>query len=374
MMISDSYEDLLARAQSKLVQGDYVGALEGYRRLSERLSGLKPELLDRRPALRNFLVFSLARQADIHHWRGEFEPAMQLHERLIDVSPADRDRWQQAIALIRIDMGQVEAGLDELRAQAVAHSDSLLWLTIGRECDALGRRDEAEESLRRAVQLAANPDNKREAYLSLFDFYRTQERIDEALTAWEQAWAGQPPAYVFPLYQMMSETGSLERAYEYLRQEKNPLRKGFYQGVFADREGKHEEAIKHWKRVAKMSPLQFNDGHDAWAEAALRTDQPAEEVTAVLRSVGQGGGLSVHGIVLQAIAEARAGHADRAGQALEMACNVGMQSRPREEKLSAAHWALFDELVPDAEIKRQVRQYFEEAPQGEGGTPSASQQ
>jgi tetratricopeptide (TPR) repeat protein len=359
MSVPDSYEDIAARAQASLTRGDYAVALEGYERLSKRLSGLSPVVLKRRPALHDLLVLSLIRQANIHHWRSEFEPALQLYQQLIDLAPEGRDDWQVSMALARIDMGQAEAGLDELRALAVARPDSLLWQTIGTECDALGRPDEAEESLRRAVQLAADAGSKREAYLSLFDFYRAQNRIDEALAAWQQAWAGQQPEYVFPLYQMMQEAGDLKRAREYLDQESNPLRKGFYQGLLAAGEGKADEAVKHWKRVAKLNPLKYDDGQDAWAEAALRTDLPAQEVIAALNAVSRAGGLSMHGIVLQAIAEARVGHADHAKETLEMARNVGLQSRPRQEKLSATHWALFDELVPDATLKSQLRDYFE---------------
>lgn len=359
MSVLDSYENIAARAQADLSRGDYPAALEGYERLSKRLSGLSPVVLKRRPALRDLLLLSLVRQANIRHWRREFESALQLYQQIMALAPESRDDWQSAMALVRIDMGQAEAGLDELRALAVARPDSLLWQTIGMECEALGRLDEAEESLRRAVQLAADAGSKREAYLSLFDFYRAQDRIDEALATWQQAWAGQQPEYVFPLYQMMLEAGNLERVREYLDQESNPLRKGFYQGSLAAGEGKPDEAAKHWKRVARMNPLKYDDGQDSWAEAALRTDLPAQEVIAALSAVSQAGGLSVHGTVLQAVAEARVGHADHARDALEMARSVGLRSRPRQEKLSATHWALFDELVPDATLKSQLRDYFE---------------
>jgi ParB family chromosome partitioning protein len=46
-------------------------------------------------------------------------------------------------------------------------------------------------------------------------------------------------------------------------------------------------------------------------------------------------------------------------EALEMARNIGLQSRPRQEKLSASHWTLLDELVSDAALKGQLRDYFE---------------
>jgi hypothetical protein len=42
-----------------------------------------------------------------------------------------------------------------------------------------------------------------------------------------------------------------------------------------------------------------------------------------------------------------------------------MRTRPREEKLSPAHWALFNELVIDDEIKEQLQPYFQSIPEEE---------
>jgi tetratricopeptide (TPR) repeat protein len=313
------------------------------------------------------LLVSLGKQAEIHHIRGEYEEAEELYQQAIEMAPETRDRWQRDLALVRIDMGQAEEGLDELRAQAIATpGDSGLWLTIGVECEALGRLDEAEENLERAARSAADPEDKTEAYLALFDFYRAQGRVEQAMAAWEQAWEDdQESDYVFPVYQMMWEAGDLERAREYLRREKNPLRKGFHQGLMAASEGEDDEAAKHWKRVAKMNPLEYDEGHEAWAEAALRVDHPPEEVIAALAAVLETGGFTSRGLILQAIAEARIGHVDHAQDVLQMARNIGMRTRPREENLSRAHWALFDELVPNDEIKGQLQPYFESGPEEE---------
>jgi tetratricopeptide (TPR) repeat protein len=375
MWVSDSYEDIYARAMSNMAQGDYESAYDSFQRLSERLSGLKPALLDRRPELRSLFLLSLTRQAEIHYIQGEFEQAMQLYQHLAEIAPESKENWERVMALTRIDMGQVEAGLDELRAQAVAHpGDHRLWLTIGLECEGLGRMEEAEENLKRAARLAPDSDDKTEAYLSLFDFYRAQGRVDEALAAWDQAWAvhDHTPDYIFPLYQMMWEIGDLKRAHEYLNQEENPLRKGFYQGILAVSEGKPDQATKHWKRVAQMDPLEFDEGHEAWAEAALRVDQPPQEVISELGGLLESGNLTPRGLILQAVAEARIGHREHAENVLEIARSMGMRSRPRQEKLPAAHWALFDELVADDEIKHQLRHYFEEDEAPDLKTPPAS--
>ena len=362
MWVSDSYEYIYALAESSLARGDIETAQANYQRLSKRLSKLKPVILERRPELRNLLVLSLAKQAKTHHTQGEFEQALEIYEQAIDISPETKDRWQRDVALVRIDMGEAEEGLDMLRAQAISHpGESELWLTIGMEADALDRLEEAEENLQRASRTASAPEDKAQAYLALFDFYREQGQIEEAMAAWDQAWESDSldSGYVFPLYQMMWEAGDLERSREYLKQEKNPLRKGFHQGLLAASDGDSDEATKQWKRVAKMNPLEYSEGHDAWAEAALRVDHSPQEVIKSLSAVMESGDFTPRGLLLQAIAEARIGHIEHAQGVLEIARNIGLRSRPRLEKLPAAHWALYDELVADEEIKNQLRLFFQ---------------
>jgi tetratricopeptide (TPR) repeat protein len=362
MWVSDSYEDIELQARTLLASGDYAGALEQYQRLSQRLAGLKPAVMERRPALRSLHVLSLAQQARIHHWQGDFEQALQIYQQLNDMAPDRGSTWRGMTALVRIDMGQTEEGLDALRAEAVASpGDPIAWLRIGVECEGLGLLEEAEANLRRAAANASTPESQLDTYLALFDFYRAQGRVVDALAVWDQAWADseEGPAYVFPLYQMMWEHGHLDQARRYLRQEENPLRKGFYQGWLAASEDQADEAARHWQRVAEMNPMDFDDGQEAWAEAALRVDIPAQEVLSVIETVLKVGGVSSRVLLLKAIAEARLGHIDDAVKTLESVRNVRLMARPRREELPESSWVLLDELVSDEELKSQLHPFFE---------------
>ena len=362
MWVSDSYEDIELQARTLLVSGDYAGALEKYERLSQRLAGLKPAVLERRPALSNLRVLSLAQQANIHHRRGDFEQGLQVYQQLNDVAPERSSTWRRLTALVRIDMGQTEEGLDALRAEAVASpGDSFVWLSIGVECEGLGLLDEAEANLRRAAANASTPEGQLDTHLTLFDFYRAQGRVVDALAVWDQAWVNseEGPSYVFPLYQMMWEHGHLDQARRYLKLEKNPLRKGFYQGWLAASQDQADEAARHWQVVGEMHPMDFDDGQEAWAEAALRVDIPAEEVLSVMEAVLKVGGVSSRVLLLKAIAEARLGQLDDAMKTLESARNMRLVARPRREKLPESSWVLLDELVSDEELKSQLCPFFE---------------
>jgi hypothetical protein len=88
----------------------------------------------------------------------------------------------------------------------------------------------------------------------------------------------------------------------------------------------------------------------------------------MLNIVFESEGVSVRELILLAVAEARLGHVDHAERALEFARNIGLRSRPRQEKLSLAHWELFDELVSGDEIKQGIRRYFAEETGGETAT------
>ncbi len=362
MWVSDSYEDIELQARTLLVSGDYAGALEKYERLSQRLAGLKPAVLERRPALRSLHVLSLAQQVSIHHAQGDFEQALQISQQLNDMAPDRGSTWRRMTALVRIDMGQTEEGLDALRAEAVASpGDSSAWLSIGVECEGLGLLEEAEANLRRAAANASTPESQLDTYLTLFDFYRAQGRVVDALAVWDQAWADseEGPAYVFPLYQMMWEHGHLDQARRYLKQEENPLRKGFYQGWLAASQDQADEAARHWQHVGEMNPMNFDGGQEAWAEAALRVDIPAQEVLSVIETVVKVGGVSSRVLLLKAIAEARLGRIDDAVKTLEAMRNVRLMARPRREKLPESSWDLLDELVSDEELKSQLCPFFE---------------
>jgi tetratricopeptide (TPR) repeat protein len=361
MWVSDSYEDIAARARNERAQGNLSSALANFQRISTRLAAMKPEVMARRPELRMLRAVSLAEQAAIHRFQGDFEPALALYQTLSELVPEQGQAWRRLASLTYIDMGQAERGLDELLAQAVAKPGNHdAWLTIGSEYNTLGRLEEAEENLQRAARQAGAPEARAECHLTLFDYYRDHGRIDEALAAWNAAWQalGKDADVIFPVYQMLMENDRYEQAAEYLARETNPLRRGFYQGMLDAAAGRADEATKRWQKVARMEVSKHDDGHEAWAEAALRVDAPARGIVGALEGDWQASNISSRGLILLAIARARLGRSDLVEHALTAARNLGLQMRPRHEKLSPANWALFDELVADPEIKRSVCHLF----------------
>jgi len=362
MRVPDTYEDILAQARLHSIQGDFEKSIALYNRLVERLSKLKPELLKRRPELRDVHHNSLAELALLHHILGNFEQSLALYQQLSELEGSDETVWHQKAACVLIDMGRVEQGLDELRAEAMAHPGAYeTWLLMGRECAYLERWQEAEENLNRALRNATTAESKREVYQSLFELYRAQGRVEDALAAWNHAWEGQSePDEFFPVYQMLIEHGELERARPYLEREPNALRRGFYQGLLEARAGRETEAQRRWQKLIKMDPFTAEEGTEEWAEAVLRThSDPQEAVRALGKRMGNLG-VALRRTLLLAIAAIRLGDMERAEGALRQACLIRQMNRPRRDKLSVKDWALFDELVADADVKQQLRRFFED--------------
>jgi tetratricopeptide (TPR) repeat protein len=371
MWVSDSYEDIAARAGALMENGDLDEARDELMRITNRLGNMKPDVLARRPGLRSLLTMSLLQLTTIHRFQGDFDKALAVCQQLGSVAPHAANLWRRIGAWTRIDRGEVEQGLDELRAEAVAApGDYEVWLTIGVECAGLGRAEEAEENLRRAVKNAHTPRARLECHLALFDLYRQQGRVEEALAEYEAMPQLDDSANpdVSPVYQMLLECGDTERAAQYIAREPNPLRRGFYEGLVEARQGKADEAQKRWQKVARTDALKYEEGHEAWAEAALRVNVSAEHVAGTLQHKRKHHTITQRGLLMLAVAEARLGRLEDVKEALAAARNQGLYMRPRRELLPGSDWAVFEELVSDDDIKRAVRHFFADSASGDGQT------
>ena len=361
--LSDSYQDLAAQAQQHLRNNEYNQAQEIYERLYHRLGKMKAELIDRRPYLKDLQRFTVKALGDLAGWRGEYDKAMTYYREGLQLDPERNLPYQRAIAQTKIDQGQVEDGLDELRALAVIHAgEPEPWIWLGVELSAHGDEAEAEINLKRAAEMEdADPRSRSEAYSYLYDLYREQDRLAEAEEAWQKVWqvAGKDMDDPAPLYQMYWEVGNFEKARAWVNKEKNPLRSGFYSGLIAQAEGNEKKAQQLWQKTADLIPLNYDDGHEAWAEAALRMNHSPQIVTYALREATGRGQLNMRGAILLAIASVRAGQLEGAEAALKAAADINQHTRPRLDFLSKSHWELFAELVADESAGAHFRSYFE---------------
>jgi tetratricopeptide (TPR) repeat protein len=356
--IPDSYEDILDNAQLLHSQGDFEGAVGEYRRLVERISKLKPELLQRRPSLNELLLLSGMALGSLLREMERYDEAIALFDRLSASFPAGENIWRRNKAIISIAKGKIAAGLDELRALAVAYPSADNWRLLGVQCFWLGHYDEAEENIRRAIEMDDDAEEIANSYWVLFALYRETGRSDEALAAWEEVTAFEElNGFWEPPCRMLLRAGDLARAKRCIEREENELRQGLLRGLLAQAQGEEKQAQQHWQRVHDADPDDYEDGVEAWIEAALRLGYP-EDALDVLQEYSdeeEGNGPRWH--LFLAVAEANYGHADHARENLESAVKLSRQisHRPR---LSAADGQLFAELAGDADFKEQARSFF----------------
>ncbi|MEM7031875.1 MAG: hypothetical protein AAF629_20140 [Chloroflexota bacterium] len=361
--LSGSYEELATQAQQHMRNNQYAEAKDIYERVYNRLGKMKDSLLEKRPRLRELQVMSTRMLADLSSFDGEHDQAIEYYTTALNIDPDQKLEYQRGIAQMKIDKGEANTGLDELRAIAFTNAgepDPWIWLSV--ELWTQGNNGEAIENLERVVSMTGVESRSQSAaYTYLHDIYREEERIEDAADAWQKAWQVVDSEIddVSPLYQMYFEVGNLEEANRWLKDEKNPLRAGFYKGLFAQADGSDKAEKSAWRKTASLNPLDQQDGHEAWAESALRINFAPDRIAYTLREVAGQNLINIRGTILLAIAFARMGQAEPADFALQQAIDISQRARPRRDQLSLGHWELFDELVADDAIKEQVRGYFE---------------
>jgi tetratricopeptide (TPR) repeat protein len=361
MMLQDSYQDLYSRAQNARLSGRHEEAIGGYTRIVERLSELSRETLGGRPDLEQLLQRAAEELVEVLRWERRYDQAIELEERMIARFPEEEMVRQTEIANLLIERGQVEDGLSRLKGIAEKDAGNIwVWITLGAQYLWLRRYDEGEPYLKHAAELSQATDADRAfAYRYLFELYKEQDLLDEALTAWEAARGLDPEvqATLPEMYGMFIEAGDYRQAHTYLRREQNRLRYLFHLGLIDHRQGDEYAAQRQWRRLADMDPANYEDGQDAWAEACFRSGLIQRGLTELARRINQGE-ISLQRMKLLGLGWALEGDAGRAKAALDAAVMLLDHSRPRRSKLPRRDWRLFEELTQDKEVLEALKDYF----------------
>lgn len=361
--VSDSYEDLYDQGQQYLRQQKFDDARQVFERIVQRLGKRGDTIFQRRPSLRYLYIVSVIHLAQLAHWQDRLDEALAHYQSLLDRFPEEEPAWLVDMALVKIDKGDVEEGLDELRAQTMVNPGEVRnWLLLGAESMSLGEYADAERYLLNALERAEpNSEDRSDVYEMLFELYKVAQRYEDAAEVWTTLLdaMGAGTRWFYPLCQMYLEAGDLEKAHFWLKKEKHPFWQGLYRGLLARAEGNPAAAEAAWKKVAAGNPLDRRGEESAWAEAALRTGQEPGQVIGVLNAVLYESPDFSRVATLLSIAEARLGHVDHATDALDLAVKGGRTRRPRRRTLPADLWALVDELVADEAAKAELKGYFD---------------
>ncbi len=368
--LPDSYEGLFIQARS-LAQADLIpDATAAYQRLIQKLNALSDKILSRRPELKDLHKQAIVELIDLLSWERRFAEAVEYQKELMDRDPERANVWRRRLATLRIQKGETESGLADLRALAEeAPDDPWNWLSLGEEARLEGRFAESLAAFDRAASVASTAgqaqDEKHTAevlastHYRRFLLFKEMARWDDAVKAWEEAAALKPDemADTLPdLYKMLAEAGMYSTARTYVDRDTNSLRAGTQRGLLDLMTGKPVDAMQEWRAVAALDPLSFDGGQEAWMEAVLRVGDP-QPVLDRLEDLLSGYG-STRMLILGGMAWAMSGKTETAGALLQRAIDLLRRERPPKTKLDGADWRLLTELVPYAEQTTALKPYF----------------
>jgi tetratricopeptide (TPR) repeat protein len=356
-----SYEDLLGRARIQDRDGDTEGSIALYRRLVDRLGGLSDRILARRPELKEMQLQARLELTNLLYRQGRYAEAIEVEKVLLDTHPDQAETWRHDLAVLRIQRGEVNEGLADLRALAEEKPDDAgRWIILGRETRIEGRFADSLAALDRALETAADQDAKQlgEIYYERFRLLKDMGRPDDAAAAWENAVRADPELgrTLGEVYSMFTDVGRFSEAQRYVARDENKLQAGFQRGLIASLAGNPTEARQRWREVARLDPDEFEYGHDAWVEAVLRLGNPDPALEWLQESLGRVGTPRL--LILSGIGWAMRKDGEMASKLFQYAINVLRRVRPPKQKLDGADWRLLDSLVRDDELKKTLKPYF----------------
>lgn len=351
--LDDSYESLLDRAVECIFLDDLPGASELAWRVIRRLRRLSPETLARRPEHLTILLTAHTIWAELERWQGRHEQAIAVSEQLLAEHP-ELDEINMWIGRLRVEQGQVEEGMTILRNAAERMNTSYGWNILGTQLADLGQADQAERCYRNALACAKDDEDAATVYRNLFEFYKTQHQVADAIDAWNAMlvltpdMADQSPAF----YGWLIDQGEIKQAQLLVQRERNPLIQKFYNGLIAWRTGQPERARRLWQDVFQAEDAPIVE----WMEAGLRLGHWAEVIEEFVRT-DEKDYISV--LTLVGLAYALGGNVEMMHDVLQKAVYILEKHWPARSKISE-RWSLVTDLITDPQLLTALSKYFEQ--------------
>jgi tetratricopeptide (TPR) repeat protein len=360
MQLDGSYEAILGRARGLYQDGDLEGAMAQYRRLVDRLARLSDRVLERRPSLREMRVSAILELGQLLEWDGRIGEAIELKRRLVELAPEEELFWKRHLAVLRVRKGEVDAGLEELRALAEADpEDPAGWNILATHLRLAGRLSRAEEILDRALAIPEqDPQVRGQVHLNRALLYKALAQVDEALAAWEEAVQDAPDIVetVPEMVDLLIDVGRLDEALAYVERDADELRRGLHRGIVLARQGKPGRARAAWTDVHEMDPATTQGSRAAWLEATLRLGDPDAGLDRFEELLT--GESSARLFLLGGMGWAMKGDLEAARVGFRVALEAMSRDYPPTYKFDSKDWRLLDQLVDTPETKAQLKAHF----------------
>jgi len=368
MSSPSDYQALYLEAQKTHQQGDNQAAIAQYARLVSRLLRRKPDALERRAELRALLDSAAPELVELLRWEKRYDQAIELQERLVALYPERALALRLHAANLKLEGGQREEGLHELREIAEADPQNIWgWIALGSGYLWLEQYEQAEEFLRRAAVLeTADNEDRASAWKALFELYDVQQRVQEAIDAWEQACRLDPGlrSTLPELCAMLIYQGHYPAAAEYTQQVDSRPRQLFCTGLLHSAYMRVTEAGRAWTEMMEYGPGRDQGGYDEYAEASIRILLPARGLE-LIEPLIQRGEVNYRRLLIAGLAYAQQRIINRATGTLDVALRMADLQRPRRTR-SGGGRRIFDERARilygqirlDPDVRRKLDRYF----------------
>ena len=365
MQLPDSYEAMYKKAIDTLAKGDRSAGIAQFQRLADRLLSLSPQLRERREDLRNLLLESSMRLISLLRWDGQSEAALAHIQRMREALPPYSNLWSVEEALNTIDIGQVNKGLDMLRAltmQRPPEDKSHILRLLGRELSGAGLTEEADAALHSAFQAAE--DDEDAAVTAMLLLRLTTECNDpDAMIAWWQEAVRKSGSKIamYPLYERLSACGHRDRLENLLEGEKNRWVRRVFQGELARAKGDEEHATEIWQSIVDdREKVEDDAGVYAMLSALLFLGKPEEVVKMTLLS-GSEISIEAADFMFLIVSLAQMGNLDEAKKQIQQGLASTRLIRPRMEALPRSHWLRVQRFPMSDEAREALRPFFVQA-------------
>jgi tetratricopeptide (TPR) repeat protein len=208
-------------------------------------------------------------QANLAHFKGDYESATRNLMEYLTTEPADHDAWNN-LGFAYTRLGKYEKAIEAYKKAVETKPDEHdAWNNLGYDYSALKKYDEAIEAYKKAVEI--KPD-KHESWYNLGNSYFELKKYDVAIEAYKKAVEIKPDKHeawynMGNIYSELKRYDEAIEAYKKAVEIKPDKHEAWYNlGYTYSELEKYDYALKAYKKAIEIK----SDFHQAWSDLGFQ--------------------------------------------------------------------------------------------------------